>query len=79
MAIFFVGFYGATAYSIVALCGVLYSMLYDLLLFDSPFRYLVIIGYGIIIIAVVMFHVREPKKPQNLHAELMDEGELPTT
>ena len=48
-------------------------MLFDIFLFDSPFIYEVVIGSVIIIVAVVLFSLKDPKKPHKLHTELKDE------
>ncbi len=60
--ILFVKLYGATPYSLISLCGVLYSMLFDIFIFNRPFKYLVIIGYSLIILGVVLFHLQNPRK-----------------
>ena len=71
--VYFINYYGATAYSIMALCGVLYSMLFDIFIFYAPFQYFVVIGYLLIIMAVVVFHLKAPRKLDDRYKELVDD------
>ena len=52
--------YGATSFSLISLCTVVYSTLYDIFLFGKPFRCLEVVGYASIITGVVVFHIKEP-------------------
>lgn len=61
-SILFVQCYGATVLNINSLCGVFYSMLFDIFLFNSAFQKEVAIGYALVIIGVVLFHLKHPRR-----------------
>lgn len=46
-------------------------MLFDIFIFDAPFQYLVLVGYALIILAVVVFHLREPRKVKSKHYKVL--------
>ena len=77
--VYFINYYGATAYSIIALCGVLYSMLFDIFIFKDPFQYPVVAGYLLIILAVLVFHLKAPRKLEDRYKELVDDDEANET
>ena len=48
--------------NIISVCGVFYSMLFDIFLFSSDFQVEVVVGYALVISGVVLFHIKDPSK-----------------
>ena len=59
---FYVTRSGATLLNLSNVTTIIWSMLFDILLYGSPFYPVCLLGFVIEVVAIVIFSTREPKK-----------------
>ena len=60
---FFVARSGATLLNLSNVTTIIWSMLFDIVLYGSPFYPLCLLGFSIELVGIIIFSTKEPKKP----------------
>ena len=72
---FFVARSGATLLNLSNVTTIIWSMLFDIVLFGKPFYPLCLLGFSIELVAIIIFSTKEPIQPRQPGAE-KEEAEL---
>lgn len=63
---FYVARSGATLLNLSNVTTIIWSMLFDIILFESPFYPLCLLGFTVELVAIVIFSLREPVIPKQV-------------
>mmetsp|Transcript_31125 Transcript_31125/g.38439 ORF Transcript_31125/g.38439 Transcript_31125/m.38439 type:complete len:96 (+) Transcript_31125:856-1143(+) len=73
---FYVARSGATLLNLSNVTTIIWSMLFDILLFGSPFYPLCLLGFSVELVAIVVFSLREPTKPGQEQKSELETSEI---
>lgn len=73
---FFVARSGATLLNLSNVTTIIWSMLFDILLYGSPFYPLCLLGFVIELIAIIIFSMKEPTRPQKKESNALEVNEM---
>ena len=73
---FYVARSGATLLNLSNVTTIIWSMLFDIMLFGSPFYPLCLLGFAVELVAIVIFSLREPVKPEQEPRSELETSEI---